>query len=672
MANQLLPIYLPVMRLSRVLRCVLSLGLLMVAAPPAHAGWTSGGTPVSIGTAAGSAYQDVVAKMQLVSDGSHGVLVVWTNASSVRVQHLDANGDVAPGWPSNGVLACPNHGHPAGQQFYPHAIGDGSGGAIVAWWDTRGENERAFVQHVRSNGSLAWPDSGIALSGPGSVSEVDLAPDAQGGAYVGWAFPSPLSVVRVDSTGAVAPGWTPFGTAICPAAVHAVKPTLVPDGAGGVDVVWSDLREDPSWSIYAIRLGADGSRAAGWPGEGALACLAPNTRSNQSAVPDGQGGVLAVWADTRASLGNLDLYAQRVTAAGNVATGWPANASVVAEGPGDQGSDPPALVADGAGGLLTAWSDTRSGGYDVYASHLDGSGALVGGWTSNGTPICARSLRQFRPVVTGDDTGGAFIAWLDQRNGTDDDIYLNRIDSAGILPPAWPAEGLPVCTATGNQGPVAICGDGTGGAILVWRDARSGNTFAPDIYASHVGGNATVPALVSLIEARVFEGAIHLAWLIASGPAVGDRVQRREPNTGWADMGSAETDGTGRCTIVDEQVEPGHRYGYRLTWEDSGTRPTSDEVWVDVPARPALGIDLRSQTLTESSIVRIRVPDAGSAVLEWLDVHGRRVGSRDLEFASAGTRDVPGKPDGSLPPGLYFLRLRQGTQTATVRAPLLR
>jgi hypothetical protein len=48
----------------------------------------------------------------------------------------------------------------------------------------------------------------------------------------------------------------------------------------------------------------------------------------------------------------------------------------------------------------------------------------------------------------------------------------------------WDADGVALCVAYSGQTKPAIVSDGAGGAIVVWRDYRSGSS--PDIYAQRI------------------------------------------------------------------------------------------------------------------------------------------------------------------------------------------
>ena len=39
----------------------------------------------------------------------------------------------------------------------------------------------------------------------------------------------------------------------------------------------------------------------------------------------------------------------------------------------------------------------------------------------------------YGPTVAPDGSGGAIITWKDQRNGYEDDVYAQRVDHAGVI-----------------------------------------------------------------------------------------------------------------------------------------------------------------------------------------------------------------------------------------------
>src|SRR5688572_15653336 len=81
---------------------------------------------------------------------------------------------------------------------------------------------------------------------------------------------------------------------------------------------------------------------ASWTQDGFPVCPTPGAQWLRNLVANPVGGVLVLWVDHR---NEQDLYLQRLTANGEIAPGWPADAVAVCTAPGTQ--DNPTLVPDG-------------------------------------------------------------------------------------------------------------------------------------------------------------------------------------------------------------------------------------------------------------------------------------------------------------------------------------
>jgi len=186
---------------------------------------------------------------------------------------------------------------------------------------------------------------------------------------------------------------------------------------------------------------------------------------------------------------SLDIYAQRVNSSGVVQ--WTANGVAICTAADDQRS--PQIISDATAGAIITWYDGRGGSNnDIYAQRVNSAGAVQ--WATNGVAIRTGFYDQLYPQITSDGSGGAIITWQDYR-GVSYDAFAQRINSAGAV--QWTANGVALCTASGDQLYPQITSDGSGGAIITWTDGRSGLT---DIYAQrvHSGGSLPTPPTVTL------------------------------------------------------------------------------------------------------------------------------------------------------------------------------
>ncbi|MFH1573750.1 MAG: hypothetical protein ABIG68_07180 [Acidobacteriota bacterium] len=93
------------------------------------------------------------------------------------------------------------------------------------------------------------------------------------------------------------------------------------------------------------------------------------------------------------------------------------------------------MVGDRSSGAIITWGEHRTGDdWDIYAQSIDPSGTPF--WRAEGIGVCLASGDQNYPVIASDEQGGAFLAWLDFRNGSSSDIYAQWLDDKGYSYPA--------------------------------------------------------------------------------------------------------------------------------------------------------------------------------------------------------------------------------------------
>lgn len=277
------------------------------------------------------------------------------------------------------------------------------------------------------------------------------------------------------------PGDPAVNVPLCTAVNGQQFPVAVSDGASGAIVAWWDLRGGGNFDLYAQRVLASGAVDPAWPANGRALCTAIGDQQYPAIVSDGASGAIVVWCDGR-TLSSFDLYAQHVLASGLVDPAWPANGRAVCTAPGSQWF--PSVVSDGAGGAIVAWHDGRNVDTDIYAQHLLATGIVDPAWPAQGLPVCVAPGNQEEVQVVSDGAAGALLAWSDARGGANTDVYAHHVLGAGLVDPAWPAGGRAVCTAAGNQVRPRVVGDGAAGVLVAWSDARSGWDY--DIYAQRV------------------------------------------------------------------------------------------------------------------------------------------------------------------------------------------
>ncbi|MBF0634165.1 MAG: FG-GAP repeat protein [Nitrospinae bacterium] len=428
----------------------------------------------AISTAAGGQSSPTI-----ISDGSGGAIITWTDyrigESDIYAQRINASGAVQ--WTADGVAISTAANH----QNSPTITGDGSGGAIITWTDYRGGTGyyNIYAQRINSSGAVQWTADGVGIS---TAAGVQMSPtitgDGSGGAIITWmdsrsGVTADIYAQRINASGAVQ--WTADGVAVSTAAGDQLSPTITGDASGGAIITWHDTRSG-AYDIYAQRINASG--AVQWTADGVAISTATGNQGYPTIISAGSGGAIITWWDYRS--GASGIYAQRINASGAVQ--WTADGVAVSTAAGGQQN--PTTIGDGSGGAIITWQDHRSAvTADIYAQRINASGAVQ--WTADGAAISTAANDQIYPTITGDGSGGAIITWYDSRSGTED-IYAQRINASGAV--QWTADGVAISTAAYGQASPTITGDGSGGAIITWHDSRSGefDIYAQRISASIV------------------------------------------------------------------------------------------------------------------------------------------------------------------------------------------
>ncbi len=609
----------------------------------------------------------------IVPDQAGGAIIAWVDLRSgpfdfytaVHAQRVLASGAPDPTWPAQGLAVSAT----ASAQATILMVEDGAGGVILMWPDVRTGTEDIYAQHVLANGTIdpAWPATGSALCtnvyyqwGTQSVA------DGSGGAFVTWAdyrngdhTQPDIYAHHVLADGTADAAWAPDGVALCTAPNRQYNSTLVTDGGGGIVVMWRDRRDGFTYDLYAEHVLASGAVDPAWTADGSLVAVSVSDVGGPQMVPDGAGGAFVTW----------DGKAQHVLATGVVDPAWPAAGCALGSGAQAPAQNmDPAIVADGAGGVIVAWADARTiPDYDIYAQRVQADGVIDPAWPAEGRGVCTQTNYQFHPSMVADGAGGAIVSWRDLRNDggsfTNMDLYAMRVQANGELDPAWPADGRALSTATGNQDHPQIAADRTGGGIVVWEDGRNGAGNL-DVYAQRVQSDGELggvtPVLPSLVSVAADERGVRLEWFAPRTGAVDARVYRRAEDSGWRAIATLRPDAAGLIAWLDRAVEPGQRYGYRIGLADPSGERFFGETWITVPEAARFSLDAVQPNPADRDLtVSFSLPTSEPASVEWIDLSGRVVARRALD-PRPGSHVVTFHDGRTVAPGIYLVRLTHG------------
>ena len=273
-----------------------------------------------------------------------------------------------------------------------------------------------------------------------------------------------------------APGWQPNGIIVCDTA-NCSLPKIVPDGNSGAIVCWTENHRGAdsvnrySDDIYAQRVDSGGNFV--WASQGVPVCSLSGSWSNYPAmISDGRGGAIIAWEDNRGGLGYTRVFAQRLDSLGNRL--WTENGVLVC----NQMSGYVDLCTDGQGGAIIAYVDGRDQANtsdNIYAQRIDSAGNPV--WAIDGVPVCTADSIQFWPFISSNRNGGAIITWWDdyRNGGTNMDACGQMLNSLGNI--KWTINGETFSTKPGNQKSFKSISDNNGDALIGWYDYSVLNSY---------------------------------------------------------------------------------------------------------------------------------------------------------------------------------------------------
>jgi len=424
------------------------------------------------------------------------------------------------------------------EQLFPDLVSDGHRGAIIAWMDARNGNRDVFIQRIDASGKALWKEDGIAICQlPGSQGWPILIPVLNNdGAIIVWRDSRngnpDLYAQRIDVNGTEL--WDKNGVPLCQNLASQDDPRAIADGEDGVIVVWEDWRNSRQ-DLFAQRINGKGETI--WRKDGVAIYDGKGDQYDPSLTTDQTGGAIFAWWDI--STPEWRVFSQRISAEGRKL--WPDRGITVCEANGNQGG--PLAISDGSGGAFVVWSDyrddpaifTTSDLYaqrnpdgivicnqpenqqqpfiaqvnqgisgivvtwwddrdvfsDIYAQWINGDGEPM--WEINGLPICTAEGEQRHPKLIRDKSNGTIIYWLDYRGDYGNDatsaIYAQRIDKNGRS--LWALNGMPICLADGGQmTPDAIMIDNM--VLIAWSDGRNGDSYDIGIYADLIPLNSNI------------------------------------------------------------------------------------------------------------------------------------------------------------------------------------
>jgi hypothetical protein len=148
-----------------------------------------------------------------------------------------------------------------------------------------------------------------------------------------------------------------------------------------------------------------------------------------------------------------------------------------------------AAIPDGSGGAFVFLRDDRTGLFDLYAVHIRGDGTHDPTWPALGLPLTLAAGNQYGIRALDDGAGGIWVVWTSDA-GTPR-IFATRMLKTGAIDPDFPANGFPLDVARANgQHDPSLCLNPNGSLVAAWE-----YDFSPtdhDIYGASINAAAVL------------------------------------------------------------------------------------------------------------------------------------------------------------------------------------
>ncbi len=635
------------------------------------------GTPVVTTAGKGTG---AVSSFASAPDNEGGMFIAWidgrnsaTTGDDIFITRLKADGTVAAGFAAGGNIVC----NATGSQSNLAMVADGNGGVNIVWQDARDNaslSSNIYGVKVKADGSVDGPANGFLISGT-TLNENSPAICVVGNdkvavvwRYTGTAGTSiDLAINFADFTAKNTV--LPAGVIIADKANAQSNQTILPDGAGGAIVVWTDARvATTNIHLYGQRVSGAGTLLWGPAGNEIDGLQLTNSGGNALlpwAISDGAGGMVVAFGSTRTATDNANIYAIRVDASGNHV--WATAGVDVCLAVSNQTN---ARVVKSGANIIVSWADRRestnppalSNNIDIYAQSLQPADGAIN-WVADGVPVIKQPSSQPNSQTEGfelqdDGTGGAYVIWDDARISTSDlDIFAQHIKPDGSQD--WATTGMPVATKSGsNQNWPKTVLSNNGKIMVAWRDSRSTSANA-EIYAALIEPAGVLPVNFLEVSATAQAKQVLVKWTTAQEQNLTHyQIERSVNGLDFSTSGEVKArnrNGVQQYAFTDFTPASGNNY-YRIkSVNTDGSYQLSQIVKVSLNYISGEKVQLYPNPAVAAVQLQLNDLPAGRYQVRIVDASGR---NQDNLLIQKGTDTrVFGLQVGKLAAGIYRLQV---------------
>lgn len=528
----------------------------------------------------------------------------------------------------------------SGEQVLPKIVPTSDGGCFISWFDTRSGSYCVYLQRLDYQGVPQLGDDGILVSDQPQMSwivDYSMAVDGSDNAVLAFSDERngsgelDVSVYKVSSTGEFL--WGDDGICLSDPSVPGFEPNpaVAVTDLGNCVFAWG-RSEDTDYLVFQ-KLSPSGEKL--WGDYGLVLSSASADLSSPAIVPSGQDSVIVLWKSSTGSypMTVTHLYADMLDVNGEGT--WSDSPVLVYNTGAITPWTFPGIIADGSDGAVCFWYDSPTvNSFDVWVQHLDSQGINL--YPFNGAQASTNSENRLHmsPSAVVNSAGECFAFWVESdANQNMYGVYGQKFSSTGDR--LWTDSGLELLPL-GSEQTAFVDAQVAGDGIFVSYFINASNT--------------SFKVLKLDFDGTVLWGPVSLSAGSLGGkddPVVCPGYDDGAYYT-W-------TDNRGDGGVYAQNIQSDGTMGQYL-----GVEPGSVAEYLRVTPNPSRGAVsfVLGGVAGETAIVRI------------YDLSGRLVDSLGTVLGAEGA-SLSWNRAGSVPPGVYLVRMESGSRVLLSRMIML-
>lgn len=528
----------------------------------------------------------------------------------------------------------------SGEQVLPKMVPTSDGGCFISWFDTRSGSYCVYLQRLDYQGVPQLGDDGILVSDQPQMSwivDYSMAVDGSDNAVLAFSDERngsgelDVSVYKVSSTGEFL--WGNDGICLSDPSVSGFEPNPVVAVTDLGNCVFAWGRSESTDYLVFQKLSPSGEKL--WGDYGVVLSSASSDLSSPAMVASGQDSVIVLWKNSTGSypMTVTHLYADMLDVNGEGT--WSDSPVLVYNTGAITPWTFPGIVGDGSDGAVCFWYDSPTvNSFDVWVQHLDSQG--INQFPFNGAQASTNSSDRLHmsPSAVINAAGECFAFWVEtDANQNMYGVYAQKFSPTGDR--LWTDSGLELLPLGSEQTAFVdalVADDG----IFVSYFINSSNT--------------SFRVLKLGFDGTVLWGPVSLSAGSLGGkddPVVCPGYDDGAYYT-W-------TDNRGDGGVYAQNIHSDGTLGQYL-----GIDPGSCAGFLRIAPNPSMGAVsfVLGGVAGETAIVRI------------YDLSGRLVDSLGAVLGAEGA-SLSWNRSGSVPPGVYLVRMENGSRVLLSRMILL-